>query len=373
MILPLYEAAAHQPPVRIPDGHAGLWFDKFCNQWRVDGSLWMMKSDKEDRRAVNPKLEWLKSLTAGKVGASSQIDEYGLRLARLIVRRGGSAEVFVTESRFVSGLGRGHPVENGFAWHPTLGTPFLPGSSVKGLVRSWAETDADPRPDSDMLARLLGKPGEAGGVCFLDAVPTAPVQLEADIMTPHYAGWSEHDPPGDWRSPDPIPFLTTAAGTPFLFGLIPGSTVTRDGPGVVSTWLRAALAWAGGGARTAIGYGRFRADSEQTNRWRQRLKDEDRKRREERERQEAMKSPEGRWRMELRGLSEPGILDLVRIHLDKEPLEDPVERRAFAEAVMATGVVSGWRRGVKREPRTNVGKKILRERARLVQGALEAG
>ncbi len=145
------------------------------------------------------------------------------------------------------------------------------------------------------------------------------------------------------------------------------------GLGVVSTWLRAALAWAGGGARTAIGYGRFRADSEQTNRWRQRLKDEDRERREERERQEAMKSPEGRWRMELRGSSESRILDLVRIHLDKEPLEDPVERRAFAEAVMATGIVSGWRRGVKREPRTNAGRKILRERARLVQGALEAG
>ena len=32
-------------------------------------------------------------------------------------------------------------------------------------------------------------------------------------MTPHFAGWTEQGPPGDWLSPTPIPFLTTAAGT----------------------------------------------------------------------------------------------------------------------------------------------------------------
>jgi CRISPR-associated protein Cmr6 len=36
-------------------------------------------------------------------------------------------------------LGNPHPVEKGFLWHPTLGTPSLPGSGVKGLVRAWVE------------------------------------------------------------------------------------------------------------------------------------------------------------------------------------------------------------------------------------------
>ena len=45
----------------------------------------------------------------------------------------------------------------------------------------------------------------------------------------------------------------------------------------------------------------------------QRLSDEDRERSEERARQEAMKSPEGRWRVKLQSQTEAQILDLVRI------------------------------------------------------------
>ena len=252
MTRPLYKAAAQHPQARDSAGHAGLWFDKFCNQWRYEKSTLTMKSGNGN----NPKLEWIKSLVNDKVGTSDQIDEYASRLRRLVKRRGGRFEVFTTESRFVTGLGRSHPVENGFVWHPTLGTPFLPGSSVKGMVKAWAKADADP-PDSTTLGHLLGQPAQAGAVCFLDAVPIAPVQLEADVMTPHYAGWSESDPPGDWRSPNPIPFLITAARTSFLFGLVPCRGATKDDLDTVLDWLGSALAWAGAGAKTAIGYGRF--------------------------------------------------------------------------------------------------------------------
>ena len=207
---PLYDAAAREPADRESDGHAGLWFDKFCNRWRVKNGSWTMSSQD---KGSNPKLDWIRTVADRPIGTGDQLDESALRLARLVHRRGGRAAIFTTEARFVTGLGRSHPVENGFAWHPTLGTPYLPGSSVKGLVRSWAEMDARPRPDAMTRGRLLGAPGKAGGMCFLDAVPIAPVRLEADVMTPHYAGWSEDDPPGDWRSPSPVPFLATAAGT----------------------------------------------------------------------------------------------------------------------------------------------------------------
>lgn len=102
-----------------------------------------------------------------------------------------------------------------------------------------------------------------------------------------------------------------------------------------------------------------------------RLGDEERERSDKRMRQEAMKSPEGRWRLKLQNLTEAEILDLVRIHLEKEPLEDPVERRAFVDAVNSTGMVQHWRRGSKKDPRTPVGKKKLRERARLLAGVRE--
>ena len=386
MTLPLYRAAA-RPERRDPEGHAGLWFDKFCDRWRVVEGGWTMSSDRND----NPKLEWIETLTGAReqidlpkerwkksaldatgarIGAREQIDGYASRLLRLTTSRGGRAEVFTTTARFVTGLGRSHPVENGFAWHPTLGTPYLAGSSVKGLVRAWATTEAEPRPDAGTLGRLLGSPEKAGTVCFLDAAPIVPVRLEADVMTPHYAGWSAEDPPGDWRSPNPIPFLTTAADTRFLFGILPCRPSSDDDLEVVSGWLRSALENAGGGAKTAVGYGRFTRDDEATRRLNEAAITADRRRREERAREDAMQSPEGRWRLKLQERTEAEILDLVRIHLEKEPLEDPAERRAFVQALLAADLVDHWRRGRTRDSRTGVGKKKLKERAGLIDRVL---
>ena len=64
------------------------------------------------------------------------------------------------------------------------------------------------------------------------------------------------------------------------------------------------------------------------------------------------------------------ILDLVRVHLEKEPIEDPGERAAFARAVVSTSFVEHWQRGVPRDARTQLGKRKLRERARLLDRAL---
>ena len=289
MTLPLYSAATQQPPRRSANGHAGLWYDKFCDQW--DDS-WRMSGEQ--------KLKWIKTVAGGQVGTQDQIDESALRLMRLVKTRGGRCEVFTTESRFVTGLGRSHPVENGFVWHPTLGTPFLPGSSVKGMVKTWAKLDVYPRPYPEMQARLLGEAGRAGAVCFLDAVPVAPVRIEADVMTPHYADWDDENPPGDWLSPNPIPFLTTAMGATFLFGLIPGLYVTGGDLDTVLEWLRSALAWAGAGAKTAVGYGRFARVDRMTDDLRHRLHNRERQRKtrtreerkaREREKRRALLSP----------------------------------------------------------------------------------
>ncbi len=358
---PLYETAGKVPARRDPDGHAGLWFDKFCNKW--DGNWNVSKTD------------WISAFTECEAGTRNQIEENALRLLRLVRRCRGRAEVFTTASRFVTGLGRSHPLENGFAWHPTLGVPYLPGSSMKGMVHAWTKQEADPEVSGETAAPLPGCPENTGRVIFLDAIPVAPVRLEADILTPHYAGWDEECPPGDWRSPVPVPFLVTAAQTPFLFAVIPCRHHSRnnhaDDLETIFAWLRSALAWAGAGAKTSVGYGRFRADKEKTDDWDRRLNMQEQKRREQREQAEARKTPAGRWRLELEGKSEEGVLELVRIHLEKEPLQEPAEKRAFAQAVRATGLSGGWRRGEKCEPQTRVGKKKLQERDRLLRNALQ--
>ncbi|MDE0225842.1 MAG: RAMP superfamily CRISPR-associated protein, partial [Gammaproteobacteria bacterium] len=129
-----------------------------------------MTNDKVDN-AENPKMRWINDVTGHPVGSSDEIEEYSLRVVRLAEKRNGRWFVFSTSWRFVTGLGRSHPVENGFAWHSTLGTPYLPGSSIKGLVHAWVTLHAQSRSSCDELARLLGSPGAVGGVAFLDAIP----------------------------------------------------------------------------------------------------------------------------------------------------------------------------------------------------------
>ncbi|MDE0267489.1 MAG: type III-B CRISPR module RAMP protein Cmr6 [Acidimicrobiaceae bacterium] len=367
-------------------GHAGLWFDKYCNRWSNGRNGWKLSTDSD---GSNLKLEWVRTVANGMpVGAKKQIEEYTHRVARLVRGCAGRFAVFETESRFVTGIGLSHPVGNGFAWHPTLGTPYLPGTSVKGLVRAWVKTDTEPRPDQKTVERVFGADNASGSirhvgtVCFLDATPITPVKLDADVITPHYASWTLEQPPGDWSSPTPIPFLTVAAKTCFLFGVISRFNPATDDPGVgehfdtttddlelVFGWLESALEWSGAGAKTAVGYGRFRWDAKKTRDLEKQLEDEERRHREELERREAMKSPEGRWRFELKDLSETQLLDKVRIHLEKDRIEDPEERRAFVEAVWDTGFPEFWRKG-RPKTQTNVGKKKLKQRAQLIQKEL---
>ena len=368
MRLPLYDPVSSETNACFQNGHAGLWFDKFCNTWKNNNDCPTMSAEE--------KLCWIKTVTKTQVGGQELIKEHSRRQARMVERLGGRFEVFSTESRFVTGLGRSHPVENGFAWHPTLGTPFLPGSSVKGLIRAWAKHNAEPRTDSEMLGRVFGKPGRVGCVCFLDAVPTGTVRLKADIMTPHYAGWTPECPPADWRSPNPIPFLVTAKNTPFLFGFTPCGHLESDDFDRIFGWLRDALTWAGGGAKTAVGYGRFRHEDKLSRSMMCDLEKEKRILHEKHEREQLEKTPEGRWNLKIRDRSEDAVLDLVRIHLEKAPLTDARERRAFASAISALRAdwLECWRRGDCHEPNTSVGRKKRKERAQLIDRVLtEAG
>lgn len=274
MTSPLHSGIG-RPERRPSDGHAGLWFDKFCDRWRLHGTQWSMKSEKSDD-GNNPKLDWINTLADGLVGNQDQINEYVLRLMRLVERREGQFGVFTAEARFVTGLGGSHPVGNGFAFHPTLATPYLPGTSIKGLVRACAKFDMDPLPSCEIVERVLGDTESVGCINFLDAIPINPVSLEADVVTPHYANWTKAEPPGDWRSPTPIPFLATAAKTSFLFGIVPSRSASDGDLRTVMSWLSCALSWSGGGAKTAVGYGRFERDGDKTDELRQRLRDRDR-------------------------------------------------------------------------------------------------
>lgn len=283
--LPLWRGAAEAAgqafrpaPGGVWGGNAGLWFDKFCDRWADDFVGLADEQAKRDWIATvihprDPRSGAVDATRRVKVGDARLLEEHDRRRAGLVRGLGAFLTRFVLEGRFVSGLGRTHPVENGFAWHHNLGVPYLAGSGIKGMVRAWAEcyeevAEADitrifgPRPASGKLS--------VGSVVFLDALPTAPVQLVCEVMTPHYGPWYQSkpetggavEPPADWHSPTPIPFLAVESGTIFTFAIMPRTAAdpaTAEADCLlVRGWLAEALHWIGAGAKTPIGFGRFR-------------------------------------------------------------------------------------------------------------------
>ena len=274
--LPLYQGA--ESASLAQDGNRGLWYDKFCRTWR--------RLPPEGKDALD-KAKWIGEV-AGLCGNGGELRQYGERQMRMIESLHGRWFELRTGSPFVSGLGRAHPVENGFAWHYTLGVPYLPGSSVKGVVRAWVTRWKEVKE----AIRILGPPPPVSGVApeprvgtvvFPDALPAVPVKLGADVMTPHYGDYYQKgDAPGDWMSPTPIPFLVVRAGATFRFAVAPRQPGEKsyEDCATACAWLKEALEWIGAGAKTAVGYGRMRVDEDAQRRSEQeradRRKEEDR-------------------------------------------------------------------------------------------------
>jgi CRISPR-associated protein Cmr6 len=204
----------------------------------------------------------------GKVGDAEEIERAKCRLQQLVNKKSGKLIRMKTVSRFVPGMGRPHPVENGLNWHPTLGVPYLPGSSVKGIVRTWAEfyDENDPKDIQHIFGSDRNdldqndKNREAGSVIFFDAIPAAPIRLVEDVMTPHFSTYyadPENLSPSERENPIPIPFLAVDENQPYLFAVAPRKKEHIKDVDKVVHWLKEAMSWTGAGAKTAVGYGRF--------------------------------------------------------------------------------------------------------------------
>lgn len=236
----------------------GLLFDKFCDSWKQDWTLGEQKK------------QWL-SKVAKPSGNAKLIDDLIGRIQTLVEKLGGRIIFARTVGRFVTGTGNNNPVENGFTWHPILGAPYLPGSSLKGLVRAWVDSgEINNRPD--WIGDVFGtKELGSGNIIFFDALPLQSVKLVVDVMTPHYSDYYQGSaPPGDWQNPVTIPFLTVDANQPFMFAFAPrpGIEVSDQYLDNIEKHLIQALDYYGAGAKTAIDYGRFTVDEAEAEKYR---------------------------------------------------------------------------------------------------------
>lgn len=187
------------------------------------------------------------------------------------------------------GLSHGTPAKGdlkcGFQFDYATGLPIIPGSSVKGVLRSVfpdpdsKEEDEKNRQKAEYIARLLGKQGiglraesrfrtvqqlakqifeyddthRVGTDVFMDAILTGPSEgefLAEDYLTPHGDGY---------KDPVPIQFLKVLPNIEFTFFF--KLTVFKIGEKEVDKLdlFRSILEDVGIGAKTNVGYGHLKA------------------------------------------------------------------------------------------------------------------
>ena len=191
-------------------------------------------------------------------------------------------------SPLITGIGQTHPNEVGMTFDHTLGIPYIPASSIKGVVRfshtlgllgDLSSKHPDEIKDKNNkeyfddeakwtnISEIFGKGGNKdnesnmGNVIFLDAYPESVPNLSVDIMNPHYGDYySGKTPPADYLNPVPIKFLTVAKHTKFIFRAVINKAKLSEFKVLVVNAIKKALTEEGAGAKTAVGYGMFKIE-----------------------------------------------------------------------------------------------------------------
>ncbi|MCP4353889.1 MAG: type III-B CRISPR module RAMP protein Cmr6 [Desulfobacterales bacterium] len=166
----------------------------------------------------------------------------------------------VTKSRFTTGFSNSAAMQTGFAFHYTYGVPYIPGSSVKGACRSFAEETDVSLYGSEPWGKKAGPALFPGQVVFADAMPEIDTveSLEIDVMTPHhikyYMGNEQYKSAPDVENPVPVKFVTVPEGSVFVFPFISEDQKLLD---IVEKHWKSACS-SGFGAKTSSGYGWFK-------------------------------------------------------------------------------------------------------------------
>ena len=161
------------------------------------------------------------------------------------------------EWRILVGSGGHKILDTGLTLDRTCGVPLIPSSSLKGIVRRYAE--AVEEAPADLVSYLLGDENEEsppGDLAIFDGIPMAPPVLEREVLNPllgdYYGGQSAIAT--DTISARPSFFLTLGRESRFAFAV---ASRSRDGLALEqgAEWLAQALQTLGVGAKTSAGYG----------------------------------------------------------------------------------------------------------------------
>ena len=266
--------------------HPGLWFERFFPCWEDNNSTGEFKLS----CPTSTLHDFCSEVTNLKqsVFHPQMLEEIHNRQEKIRERKAGRVLHFTTTGPLALGLGNSHPIENGFLFDRACGTPYLPGTAIKGICRAWARICNQ----EELANRLMGLRDDSqadvgsnessmGELIFLDGYPTIWPELEVDVICNHhplfyqsagdkrrYNGNPEHGPSAmDIESPIPIFHLALKEGCPFTIRIIPNlkiaGTAQRHQSNLkkIAAILAEALEYLGIGARTAVGYGTLSIDT----------------------------------------------------------------------------------------------------------------
>ncbi len=150
------------------------------------------------------------------------------------------------------GLGGESVLEVGIRLNHCYGTPVIPGSAIKGIVRARIE-------DAALQGFLFGDQNGAGFVMFQDAwwIPENRSPLVLDVITVHHpAYYSGNGPPTDFDNPNPVQFLSVRGSFLFIAEFL-GNEESGHWKGYLESLLKETLENEGIGGKRAAGYGRL--------------------------------------------------------------------------------------------------------------------
>ncbi|AMQ22327.1 MULTISPECIES: type III-B CRISPR module RAMP protein Cmr6 [Geobacillus] len=231
--------------------------------------------------------------------------------------------------RIVHGLGAGHVRETSLTIHPVYGLPYIPASSLKGLVRHWfieayCEGDEKRLSEHEDGRAIFGMQDHKGQVQFYDIFLIDGLRLEKDVLAVHMKEYYEgKNAATDNQKPVPVSFWTVMAAEVDIYltahGFRDGEKTTRLLEAASLYTKQALMEW-GIGSKTSSGYGRFSevddvteteflpmVQKERARLERRKIEQEmvERKRREEEERARlALLSPEERLVAEIERLTD---------------------------------------------------------------------
>lgn len=257
--------------------------------------------------------------------------------------------VMKIEGRLLIGLAGGGALETGCAVSHAYGMPYLPGSSIKGVTRAYAEKALGKT--NDTLRELFGvAPTEtdatefSGLVAFHDAwwVPESGgvghknQPFATDIVTPHHPDYykGKGDPATDLDSP--VPNALVGVRGSFLF--------TLEGPAewlpIAQTLMEKALEQEGIGAKTRAGYGYLSIDSDENSRLERLIKEAAR----------AEMSDEDRYRVEIQEISEKQLAEKFGTNLNatRDSLGADFDLYAGLAKELHASVIDSWRSETKK-------------------------